>query len=210
MGDLSVRAQEVLRTVDFVICEDTRVTAKLMAKLELHKPLRICHEHTDAMKLKGLIDELLMGKSAALVTDAGTPGVNDPGGMLVAAAVKAGIDVRPVPGPNAGVTALSVAGFPADKYSFVGFPPHKKGRETFFAELAEVSSTIVLYESTHRIEKTLSALAQLGRPLVVCRELTKLHETIYRGSADEILAELLATSSKGEFVIVVAPKKWSL
>lgn len=210
LGDISARAVETLRVVDFVICEDTRVTARLMAHLEIEKPLRICHEHTDMMKMKGLLDELLAGKSAALVTDAGTPGVNDPGGAFVAAAVKVGIDVRPIPGANAGIAALSISGFPSDRYAFVGFPPHKKGRETFFKELDNISSTIVLYESTHRIEKTLMALGALGRPLVVCRELTKLHETIYRGSADDVLTALAQTSTKGEFVIAVAPKHWNV
>lgn len=139
----------------------------------------------------------------AVVTDAGTPGISDPGGMLVADAVQAGINVVPVPGVSALAAALSISGFNTQRFTFLGFPPHKKGRETFFKEIGDIDHVAVLYESTHRIEKALAQLAPLNRPLVVCRELTKLHETIYRGTAEEVLDALKATSMKGEFVIVV-------
>lgn len=208
MGDCSPRAKAVLEEADVILCEDTRVTAKLMATLELRKPLKTFHEHTDARRMHEIVAEILDGKTMALVSDAGTPGVNDPGGVLVAAAAKVGINVVPIPGPNAMATALSVSGVPADRYTFLGFPPHKKGRESFFRELEHIEHTLVMYESTHRIEKTLEALRPLNRRLVVCRELTKLHETIYRGSVDEVLERLKQTSTKGEFVIVIAPKHW--
>ncbi|MCR4312450.1 MAG: 16S rRNA (cytidine(1402)-2'-O)-methyltransferase [Candidatus Uhrbacteria bacterium] len=208
LGDISARALKTLGEVDVVVCEDTRVSGKLLAALEIRKPLMSFHEHSDPRRTHEIVTQLLEGKNMALVTDAGTPGVNDPGGVLVAAAAKVGIEVVPISGPNAGVTALSVCGFPADRYLFLGFPPNKKGRETFFRELDDVDSTVVLYESTHRIMKTLEQLKQLERQLVVCRELTKLHETIYRGSVDDIVSKLEATSTKGEFVIVIAPKKW--
>lgn len=204
LGDISARAKQVLSTVDLVLCEDTRVTAKLMAALEIRPSLQSFHEHTDQLKRKHLIDQLVSGKTMALVTDAGTPAISDPGGALVADAVANGILVTPIPGASAVIAALSISGLPFDRFTFVGFPPHKKGRQTFFKELGEIDHVIVLYESTHRIMKTLEALKELGRPLVVCRELTKLHETVYRGSADEVMKQLEATSSKGEFVIVIA------
>ncbi|KKW30462.1 MAG: Ribosomal RNA small subunit methyltransferase I [Candidatus Uhrbacteria bacterium GW2011_GWD2_52_7] len=208
LGDISARATAILREVDVVLCEDTRVSGKLLSALAIRKPMMSYHEHSDARRTHEVVTEMLEGKTMALVTDAGTPGVNDPGGVLVAAAAKVGIDIIPVPGPNATVTALSICGFPADRYTFVGFPPNKKGRETFFRELGGVEHTLVMFESTHRIVKTLEQLKQLNRPVVVCRELTKLHETIYRGSVQDVLDRLEQTSTKGEFVIVVAPKDW--
>lgn len=205
LGDLTARAKAIFSSVDLVLCEDTRVTAKLMAALELRPSLHSFHEHTDALKRRQFVDMLTEGKKIALVTDAGTPAISDPGSFLVADAVAAGVTVTPIPGPSAVIAALSISGLPLDRFTFVGFPPHKKGRQTFFKELGALHHTVVLYESTHRIEKTLEALKELDRELVVCRELTKLHETIYRGSAEEVMKQILATSSKGEFVIVIAP-----
>ena len=206
LGDISARAKDILSSVQLVLCEDTRVTAKLMAALEIRPSLQSFHEHTDAMKRKQLVDRLVAGEKMALVTDAGTPAISDPGGFLVADAVAAGVIVTPIPGASAAIAALSVSGFPIDRFTFVGFPPHKKGRQTFFKELGEINHATVLYESTHRIMKTLEALKGLGRQLMVGRELTKLHETIYRGSADDVMRQIEATSSKGEFVIVIAPR----
>lgn len=203
LGDISVRAKQVLSSADLVLCEDTRVTAKLMAALDIRPSLNSFHEHTDALKRKHFVDLLKAGKRIALVTDAGTPAISDPGGFLVADAVAAGILVTPIPGASAVIAALSICGFPIDRFTFVGFPPHKKGRQTFFKELAEIKHALVLYESTHRIMKTLEALKELGRPLVVGRELTKMHETIYRGLPEEVMKQIEATSSKGEFVIVI-------
>lgn len=205
-SDITERAKHTLASVDVVLCEDTRVTAKLCSMLEITPTLHTFHEHTDAYKRAQIVTDLVAGKSMALVTDAGTPGISDPGGMLVADAVAAGVQVVPIPGVSAVATALSVCGFPTARFTFVGFPPQKKGRETFFREIGEIPHTVVLYEATHRIEKTLESLGALGRNLCVCRELTKLHETIYRGTAAEVLAQLAKTSTKGEFVIVVAPK----
>ncbi|MDQ5952570.1 MAG: rRNA (cytidine1402-2-O)-methyltransferase [Patescibacteria group bacterium] len=206
LGDLTARAREIFSSVDLVLCEDTRVTAKLMAALELRPSLHSFHEHTDALKRRQFVDMLTEGKKIALVTDAGTPAISDPGSFLVADAVAAGVTVTPIPGPSAVIAALSISGLPLDRFTFVGFPPHKKGRQTFFKELNDIGHTVVLYESTHRIDKTLEALKGLGRQLIVCRELTKLHETIYRGSAEEVMQQIQATSSKGEFVIVIAPE----
>ena len=205
LGDISARAIQVLSSVDLVLCEDTRVTAKLMAALEIRPSLNSFHEHTDALKRKQFVDMLVAGKNIALVTDAGTPAISDPGSFLVADAVAAGVIVIPIPGPSAAIAALSISGLPIDRFTFVGFPPHKKGRQSFFKGLGAIEHVIVLYESTHRIMKTLEALKELGRSLVVGRELTKLHETIYRGLPAEVMQQIEATSSKGEFVIVIAP-----
>ena len=178
-----------------------------MASLKIRPSLRAFHEHTDALARKNIVDELVRGSSMAMVTDAGTPGISDPGGFLVADAVTAGVKVVPIPGPSAIVAALSVAGIALDRFTFMGFPPNKKGREKFFSEVRGIDHAVVMYESTHRIAKTLEQLGPLHRSLIVFRELTKIHETIYRGTAESILIDLERTSSRGEFVIIAAPKK---
>lgn len=206
LGDLSARARETFTHVDHVLCEDTRVTAKLMAALELRPSLYSFHEYTDVRKRQYFIDLLREGKNLAVVTDAGTPAISDPGSQLVADAIAAGIKIVPIPGASAVMSILSISGLPLDRFTFVGFPPHKKGRQSFFKELAEITHPVVLYESTHRIMKTLEALKDLGRPLIVGRELTKLHETVYRGLPEEIMKDIEQTSSKGEFAIVIASR----
>ncbi len=203
LGDISLRAKEILGGVDLVLCEDTRVTSKLLARLELTPSTMSFHEHTDPAKRQEIIERLKKGAKIALVTDAGTPAISDPGGFLVKDAVDAGVTVTPIPGASAFVAALSISGFPIDRFTFMGFPPHKKGRQSFFKEVAEAEHVVVFYESTHRIDKALEALKDVKKPLVVCRELTKMHETIYRGSAEEVLQQLGETSMKGEFVIIV-------
>jgi 16S rRNA (cytidine1402-2'-O)-methyltransferase len=203
LGDISARAKEIFQTVDRVLCEDTRVTSRLMARLEVTPSLMSFHEHTDDLKRREIVEDLKKGMKIALVTDAGTPAISDPGGFLVKDAVDAGIIVTPIPGPSAFVAALSISGFAIDRFTFMGFPPHKKGRQTFFKEVGEAGHVVVFYESTHRIDKALEALKEINKPLVVCRELTKMHETIYRGSAEEVLKALGETSMKGEFVVVV-------
>lgn len=207
LGDITLRAIETLRASSLVCCEDTRVTAKLLQALDIQVKTLSLHEHSDDLVLQDVVDVLLEGRTVSYVSDAGTPGIADPGGKLVALAVAAGIRVIPIPGPNAAAAALSIAGVPADQYFFAGFPPHKKGRQTFFADVAAREETVVLYESTHRIAKTLDALPK-DRHLIVCRELTKMFETVYRGTVDEVVAALATTSTKGEYVIVLAPKKW--
>ncbi|MBI1908002.1 16S rRNA (cytidine(1402)-2'-O)-methyltransferase [Candidatus Uhrbacteria bacterium] len=209
LADLASRAAETLRTSDVVCAEDTRVTAKLLASIDAHPKVMALHQHSGDAAIGRVLEFLAEGKSVSLVTDAGTPGISDPGGELVARAAEAGFTVTPIPGPSAVIAALSVCGFPADRFSFFAFPPHKKGRATFFREVAEREETVVLYESTHRIMKTLAELPQ-DRPMMVGRELTKLHETIYRGTAASIADAIAATSSKGEFVIVLAPKHWKV
>jgi len=205
LGDISARALETLRSVTAVVCEDTRVTKKLLGHFGIGTPTLSYHHHSTASVVAGLVERLTRGESLAYVSDAGTPGVSDPGGKLVAAAVAAGIKIVPIPGPSAVTTLLSVTGLPLQSYLFLGFPPHKKGRATFFKEVVQSQHPVVFFESTHRIAKALSELERLvpTRPLVVGRELTKVFETIYRGTAAEVQAQLKTTSSKGEFVVIV-------
>jgi 16S rRNA (cytidine1402-2'-O)-methyltransferase len=153
---------------------------------------------------------LLKGENAAYVSDAGTPGVNDPGGKLVADALEQGIAVIPIPGASALTAAISVCGFPMENFTYLGFAPHKKGRQTFFKEIAERSEAVVFFESTHRLLKALESLSSTldKRLTFIGRELTKMHETLYRGTAQEVLEQVKATSDKGEAVIVVAPKNF--
>lgn len=160
------------------------------------------------MKTKKVIELLEQGNDLALVTDAGTPGISDPGGKLIEVLVKhfgSALKIIPIPGSSAVIAALSVSGFPADNFVFFGFPPNKKGRQKFFDRLSKFDITIVFYESTHRILKTLKEINDRfpKRQLVVCRELTKMYETIYRGTAVEVTEKLKSSSIKGEFVIVI-------
>ncbi|MBU4453229.1 16S rRNA (cytidine(1402)-2'-O)-methyltransferase, partial [Patescibacteria group bacterium] len=179
---------------------------KLLNHFGIGTPVTTYHQHSSDSIEANIVEKIKSGMSVALVTDAGTPGISDPGGKLVEACVQAGIEVSPIPGPSAIITALSASGFPTDRFCFLGFPPNKKGRLTYFKNLAEIDGTVVFYESTHRIEKTLQQVPQ-DRRMVVGRELTKMHEHIYRGTAQEIITQLANTSSKGEFVIVLAPRR---
>ena len=206
--DLSLRAREVLESVDGVICEDTRVTRKLLDRLEINASTRSIHQHSTEKEIQRITQELQEGRSFAYVSDAGTPNVSDPGGKLVAMAADQNAHILTIPGPSAVMAALQVCGFPADEFTFLGFPPHKKGRKTFFENVTGISHTVVLFESKHRIEKTLSELPQ-ERKMMLGRELTKMHESLYRGIAPEILEKLKNDSQKGEFVIVLAPKNWN-
>ncbi|MFA4818550.1 MAG: 16S rRNA (cytidine(1402)-2'-O)-methyltransferase [Patescibacteria group bacterium] len=206
LDDITLRALKVLNQVDAVVCEDTRVTQKLLQRHGLRKPLLSYHHHSSAAQADKLIGRLLAGESLAYVSDAGTPGVSDPGGKLVAAAAANNIKVVPIPGATAVAAVLSVAGIPTQEFVFLGYPPHKKGRQKFFTELIQLTRPVVFYESTHRIKKTLAELDKLipGRNLIVGRELTKIFETIYRGTAADIIKLLAESSIKGEFVVVVS------
>ncbi len=212
LKDITLRALEILKSVDLILCEDTRVTKKLLLKYEIEKPLWSYHQHSRLNKIEQIISELSSGKNIALVSDAGTPGISDPGGILIQAVYeKLGEDVKivPIPGPNAAISALSISGFPADNFHFLGFPPNKKGRKTFFGKTGQIKETIVFYESKYRIEKTLLELEKSigNRQIIVCRELTKQFETIYRGLAKECLDALRKDKILGEFVIVIRAVK---
>ena len=210
LQDITLRAIAALKSADAIACEDTRVTSKLLTAHDIKKPLLIFHEHTDGHKIGQMIDRMQKGERIVYVSDAGTPGMNDPGGKLVSAALDAGIVVEPIPGPSALTAAISACGFPMDEFRYLGFAPHKKGRQTFFTELADDPKPSVFLESTHRIEKTLDALAEAiggSRLLWIGRELTKMHETLYRGTVEDVRKGIKETSIKGEFIVVVGPKK---
>ncbi|NMC51807.1 16S rRNA (cytidine(1402)-2'-O)-methyltransferase [Candidatus Kuenenbacteria bacterium] len=215
LKDITLRALEALQEVDFILCEDTRVTKNLLNHYEIQdKKLISFHQHTDERKLAGLV-ELVKNNKVALVTDAGTPGINDPGGMLIKTlkheSIKTNqeIMVVPIPGACAAIAVLSASGFPTDEFLFKGFVPHKKGRQTFLKEVLNEKRTVVFYESCHRIIKCLEELKKFSeelvaeKELVVGRELTKKFETIYRGSIGEVLEKVKADPVKGEYVVVV-------
>jgi len=207
LGDITYRAIEVLRSVDSVACEDTRQTRKLLEHYGVEKPTLSYHEHNEAERTAELIARLAGGETIALVSDAGMPLVSDPGYRLVRAAVEAGIEIHPIPGPSAALTALAAAGLPTDAFHFAGFLPPKPGqRRKALEALGGEAATLIFYEAPHRILESLEAIEQtLGpRPVVVARELTKLHEEFLRGTAEEIRSRLAARDSiKGEFTILV-------
>ena len=209
LQDISARAISTLKAVDGIYCEDTRVTRILLDQYGISQPLFTYHQHSGAGVTKTIMQKLADGGSLALVSDAGTPGINDPGGRLIAELIRTipDLQVVPIPGPNAAIAALSASGFPADRYRYWGFVPLKKGRRTFFAELAACGETVVCYESKHRIVKTLQTLAEMmpERPMLLARELTKKFETLYRGTAPQVLSALQNDTILGEFVIVMGP-----
>ncbi len=210
LEDITVRALSVLRRVDLLLCEDTRVTRRLLDRYEISVPTESYREQVHARRIDSIVERLKSGASLGLVSDAGTPGISDPGSWLVHEVLAAAPEtaIVPIPGPAAVTAAVSVAGFAFDEFVFLGFPPHKKGRASFIKGALEEARPVVLYESTHRIFKLLEAVAEADpdRELCVARELTKIHETLYRGKAADVARRLEATSSKGEFVVVIAPK----
>lgn len=207
LEDITFRAVETIRSLDILFCEDTRQTMRLLERYEIRLPLDSYREEVHAGKAARLIELLAEGKNVGLVSDAGTPAVSDPGSRLVAAVAERLPDapIIPIPGPSAVAALVSVCGFGGDEFTFLGFPPHKKGRTAFLKDALESPRTVVLYESPHRVEKLLESLAELApdRRLVIGRELTKIHETLYRGTPSEILDALRATSLKGEFAIAI-------
>ncbi len=209
LEDITLRALRILKEVDLIACEDTRITKRLLDRYQIDQPVISYHQHSDAVKVNQIIDELKAGKDVALVSEAGTPGISDPGNKLVAAVVAAGIRVVPIPGPTAGAAALSVAGFSTDSFIFLGFIPHKKRRRTLLKEISQEKRTVVFYESPYRIVKALEQLTEYLEPdrqVVVCRELTKMFEEIVRGNIKEVLKQVASKEIKGEFVVVVAGK----
>ncbi|MBU0661116.1 16S rRNA (cytidine(1402)-2'-O)-methyltransferase [Patescibacteria group bacterium] len=209
LADITIRALDTLRSVDLILCEDTRVTKRLLDAYEIETKTMSYHQHSTETKVGEIIALLQEGMHLALVTDAGTPGISDPGNMLISAVnQQTDIIVSPIPGASAIVAALSISGFPTDKFLFLGFPPHKNKRNKFFKEVAEAQYTVAFYESCHRIDKALLQLQEVlpkGSLVCVCRELTKKFEQIARGTIDEILN--IKTPAKGEFVLLVYNKK---
>lgn len=210
LSDITLRAIEILKTVDFIACEDTRTTKRLLEHYNIATKTVSYHQHSGSVKIDKIINELEDGLSAALVTDAGTPGISDPGGQLVKAARQKQIEVIAIPGPSAVTAALSVSGLPTDSFLFLGFLPHKKGRQTAIKKIYNSYETVVCYESVHRIKKLLQEFIENGinHRIVVCRELTKKFETIYYGTAQEILNSLDSSQTKGEFVVMIPSKNY--
>lgn len=207
LEDITLRALRILKEVDLIACEDTRVTGKLLSHYSISKPTTSLHHHSGKAQFEKIISELEAGKSVAFVSDAGTPGVSDPGNKLVEEVLAAGFEIVPIPGVSALATIISVSGSDMQQFSFFGFPPHKKGRETFFKKVSASEIPVVYYESPHRVIKNLEMLGEFSqdKKIIVGRELTKMFEQIVRGTVEEILEYFKQnpTKIKGEFVVVV-------
>ena len=217
LEDLSLRALRILKEVDLILSEDTRITKKLLAHYQIKTPTLSYHQYSRLKKVNYILDLLGQGKNLALVSDAGTPGISDPGNKLIQEVIHyfersskiTELKIIPIPGPSAVTAAASISGFAMDKFIFMGFPPTKKKRKKFFEEIAKAKYSVIFYESPYRILKTLKELSSLigSREIVVCRELTKKFETIYRGKIDEVIKEIEKSQIKGEFVVIVEGKK---
>ena len=209
LADITRRSLSVLSEVELILCEDTRVSRKLLNHYDIDTPTKSYHMHNEHRTVDSLVEELQQGVSMALISDAGTPAISDPGFLLVRACLQAGIRVITLPGPTAFILALVQSGFPTDRFVFEGFLPHKKGRKSRLSQLAEETKTIVLYESPHRIVKTLAQCAEVmgpDRPASISRELTKAFEETIRGTLEELEAHFTAHPPKGEFVLVIQGK----
>jgi 16S rRNA (cytidine1402-2'-O)-methyltransferase len=219
LSDITLRAIEVLNNVDLILAEDTRVIRKLLNRFNIEKPVLSYHQHSKLRKINYILNLLKEGKKLALVSDSGTPGISDPGSKLIEEIFESPklnllpnycVKVVPIPGPSALVAAASISGFSMDKFLFLGFPPTKKKRKKFFEKVVTSKYPIVLYESPYRIIKTLKEIKEAQQNcnrkkfrVVVCRELTKLHETIYRGTVEEVLKQLEKEKTRGEFVVII-------
>jgi len=209
LADITRRSLSVLSEVELILCEDTRVSRKLLNHYDIDTPTKSYHMHNEHRTVDSLVEELQQGVSMALISDAGTPAISDPGFLLVRACLQAGIRVITLPGPTAFILALVQSGFPTDRFVFEGFLPHKKGRKSRLSQLAEETKTIVLYESPHRIVKTLAQCAEVmgpDRPASISRELTKAFEETVRGTLEELEAHFTVHPPKGEFVLVIQGK----
>lgn len=206
LGDMTPRALEVLQDAHLVLAEDTRTTGKLLRHFGVDTPLKSFHQHNEHRALEGIIGQLQGGVTMALCSDAGTPGISDPGFLLVRACVDAGVKVECLPGATAFVPALVTSGLPCDRFYFEGFLPHKKGRQKRLLTLLEMPCTVVLYESPHRVAKLLDQLDNLGagdRPVALCREISKLHEETLRGTVQALKVVLESQPPRGEYVVVL-------
>ena len=210
MEDVTFRALRVLKEADLILAEDTRVTSKLLRHYEINNKLWAYHQHNEHKVVERITEELQAGKNIALVTDAGTPGISDPGFLIARSCVEQGIEIETLPGATAFVPALVNSGLPCDRFVFEGFLPHKKGRQTRIKELLENKYTFVLYESPYRLLKTLTQLAEAFGPehrVSVSREISKIHEETVRGTLSEVINHFENNVLKGEFVIVCEGKK---
>ena len=214
LEDISARAIRILSEVDVILCEDTRVTKKLLSRYSINTPTLSFHAHSKLSKTNKITALLEEEKNLALVTDAGTPGISDPGSILVShiRSKMPEVEIIAVPGPSAVVAALSISGLPASEFLFFGFLPRKKGKETLFKVMAESKRTVVFYESPHRISKTLTSLNDIlgdDRKIIIARELTKIYEEVIDGTAQELLTYISEhkKKEKGEFVVIIEPKR---
>ena len=209
LGDITLRALDILRSVDSILAEDTRTSGFLLKHYQISKPLQSFHIFNEHKALQSVIQKLKDGETMALVSDAGTPGISDPGFLLVRECLKQNLKIECLPGATAFVPALVKSGFPTDRFAFEGFLPHKKGRQTLLRELAEEERTIILYESPHRLVKTLEQMVEFfgsNRLVSVSRELTKLHEETFTGTMTDALAHFQKKDVKGEIVMIVNGK----
>lgn len=207
LNDMTFRAIEVLKTVPLILAEDTRTSSKLMRHFEIDTPMRSFHAHNEHKVVERLVEEIAGGVAMALISDAGTPGISDPGFLLVRACVERGVPVECLPGPTSIIPALVVSGLPCDRFVYEGFLPHKKGRQTRLKAIAQEERTTVLLESPHRIPRLMRELAEhcgAERRISVTREISKLYEETLRGTATELQNYFEANEARGEFVVVVS------
>ncbi|MBX2914362.1 MAG: 16S rRNA (cytidine(1402)-2'-O)-methyltransferase [Cyclobacteriaceae bacterium] len=210
LADITLRALDVLKNVDVILAEDTRTSGFLLKHYQISKPLQSFHIFNEHKTLAGLIQRMQQGEVMALVSDAGTPGISDPGFLLVREVLRAGLQIDCLPGATALIPALIKSGFPTDRFVFEGFLPHKKGRQTLLKKLAEEERTIVLYESPHRLVKTLEQVKEFfgeSRLVSVSRELTKMHEETFTGTVVDTLMHFQKKEVKGEIVMVIHGKE---
>lgn len=206
LEDITLRALRLLREVDFILAEDTRTSNILLKHYDIHKPLKSHHKFNEHGTSKSVADSINAGHSVALISDAGTPGISDPGFMLVRECLQKGVEVECLPGPTAFVPALINSGLPCDRFVFEGFLPQKKGRQTRLASLRDEQRTMVFYESPYRLIKALEQFTEIfgpDRPVCVCREISKIHEESVRGTLAEMLSHFREREPKGEIVIVL-------
>lgn len=210
LEDMTFRAVRALQEADIILAEDTRTSSVLLKKYDIHKPMLSHHKFNEHKTTESIIQRILAGEEVALISDAGTPGISDPGFMLSRACAEAGIEVDCLPGPCALIPALVDSGLPSDRFVFEGFLPVKKGRQTRLKLLSEEERTVVIYESPYRVLKTLQQLSEhcgTDRPVAACREISKLHQEVVRGSLQEVIDHFSANTPKGEFVLVLGGKK---
>ncbi|MCI1779076.1 MAG: 16S rRNA (cytidine(1402)-2'-O)-methyltransferase [Bacteroidales bacterium] len=212
MEDMTFRAIERLKAADLILAEDTRTSSVLLKKFDIHTPMASHHKFNEHKTSEGICEKILAGSDIALITDAGTPGISDPGFLLARTCIRAGIEVETLPGPTAFVPALVTSGLPCDRFIFEGFLPVKKGRKTRLEEIAENKMTSIIYESPYRLVKTLAQMAEIigqERYAAVCREISKIHEECKRGTLVQLHDYYEAHTPKGEIVIILAGKDFA-
>lgn len=209
LEDITLRALRVLKEADLILAEDTRTSGLLLKHFDIHRPMLSYHKFNEHQTVERIVERLQAGETVAVISDAGTPGISDPGFLVAREAARAGVKVSCLPGATAFIPALVASGLPCDKFCFEGFLPQKKGRQTRLQQLAEEPRTMVFYESPHRVVKALTQFIEIfgaERPVAVCREISKVHEEIVRGTLTETLAHFNEHEPRGEFVIIVGGK----